>query len=570
MRVVFILVLSLLFTAVGVRHASANPVVLKIQERDIYINMGHESGLAVDSLVTLQHVIEATHPVTGNRVRDTFPLGLMRVITVGPKTAVVRASSKLFHRVQVGDEVSLASDPIEHVDPWTVPRQSIVVGPAQDAKGHWKREVKRAESQVAAEREVHGVWQATLGQPLSNRVQLWRNYLERNPESRYQAPVQRTLRELEARIASEEKIADVSPEERAANAALRRLSVLTNRHFEEDSVFHDAPHRGYAGEAVPLALLVPYPRRILKSWLYVRTMGEESYEVQPMGKDGDGYLRAVVAGAQVVAPGIEYFVEALEVGTDDPRPILGNSARPKRVAVDASARETPPDREGHSRVTLFTDYVDFDGPSTSYDQYIHAEVDFMYRFFQPIYSLRLGFGTISGIGGPKDVIDLGQDCMLDGEYRCRRVGYNYAFTELEERFSDIFAVMLRVQWGSAYQDRAPMEGVGREFFDAFGVRGRIRLGRERASNLVLGASTTQRLGNMYEGAFTWDVIPKFPVVLAVQVTDQPVLEDFGVRLISDVGWRYVDWVYPSLRIAYQARDIDHAGLSAGVAANFDW
>jgi hypothetical protein len=75
---------------------------------------------------------------------------------------------------------------------------------------------------------------------------------------------------------------------------------------------------------------------------------------------------------------------------------------------------------------------------------------------------------------------------------------------------------------------------------------------------------------MYEGAFTWDVIPHFPVVLGVQVTDQPVLEDFGVRLISDIGWRKLDWVYPSLRVAYQARDIDHAGLSAGLAANFDW
>ena len=64
--------------------------------------------------------------------------------------------------------------------------------------------------------------------------------------------------------------------------------------------------------------------------------------------------------------------------------------------------------------------------------------------------------------------------------------------------------------------------------------------------------------------------PKVPVKLAVQVTDLPVPEDFGVRLLADVGWRGVAWVYPSLRVSYQARDIDHVGVSGGLGLNFDW
>ena len=47
-------------------------------------------------------------------------------------------------------------------------------------------------------------------------------------------------------------------------------------------------------------------------------------------------------------------------------------------------------------------------------------------------------------------------------------------------------------------------------------------------------------------------------------------EDFGVRLIADVGWRGTSWFYPSARLSYQARDLDHAGVSGGVAMNFDW
>jgi hypothetical protein len=65
-------------------------------------------------------------------------------------------------------------------------------------------------------------------------------------------------------------------------------------------------------------------------------------------------------------------------------------------------------------------------------------------------------------------------------------------------------------------------------------------------------------------------VPRFPIVLSTQVTDQPVADDFGVRLIADVGYRGLSWVYPSLRLAYQARNIDLSGVSAGFAVNFDW
>jgi len=83
-------------------------------------------------------------------------------------------------------------------------------------------------------------------------------------------------------------------------------------------------------------------------------------------------------------------------------------------------------------------------------------------------------------------------------------------------------------------------------------------------------AVTENVGTLFEAAFTWDVVPRFPIVLSAQVTDQPVIENYGVRLISDIGWRAVDWFYPSLRLSFQARDVDHDGFSAGVAMNFDW
>ena len=87
---------------------------------------------------------------------------------------------------------------------------------------------------------------------------------------------------------------------------------------------------------------------------------------------------------------------------------------------------------------------------------------------------------------------------------------------------------------------------------------------------MLGASFTSRIGTLLEAAYNWLPNRIVPVQITVQVTDQPVVEDFGVRLIADVGIRNTSWFYPSARLSYQARDIDHSGLSGGFALNFDW
>ena len=78
---------------------------------------------------------------------------------------------------------------------------------------------------------------------------------------------------------------------------------------------------------------------------------------------------------------------------------------------------------------------------------------------------------------------------------------------------------------------AAMLGVG------IGARGRLRLGDENGTNLVLGASFTRGVGTLLEAAYHWLPAPVVPVQVTVQVTDQPVVEDFGVRLIGDVGVR---------------------------------
>ncbi len=139
--------------------------------------------------------------------------------------------------------------------------------------------------------------------------------------------------------------------------------------------------------------------------------------------------------------------------------------------------------------------------------------------------------------------------------------------------------MVRPQAGLLTTDSNPDTASGRctesnldgcEFLTGLGLRARLRLGDELGTNLVLGAGFTDGVGTLFEAAYHWRPTKVVPVQFIVQVTDQPVPESFGVRLIGDVGLRTLSWFYPSLRLSYQARDIDHAGVSGGFAMNFDW
>jgi hypothetical protein len=322
------------------------------------------------------------------------------------------------------------------------------------------------------------------------------------------------------------------------------------------------------------------PAGIRTAWLYVRPDGAPGFSRSELVRDGDAYLRGRIDGSQVKGEKVDWYVEV--AGRDDDAiPVVGSPTEPRTIRVDAIVEEAPV-AQGRTHIDAHLDYVDFDGKfNKGYDQYTQAELDFTYRFLQPVYAVRLGFGTLSGTGGPKDVIDLNNECRdINGDYQCKKMTFSYVYTELEFRVRPNVALMLRPQAGVLTTDSVDSMDNGRcvgssdiagcQFFTGVGARGRIRLGAEQGTNLVLGAAFTSRVGTLLEAAYHWLPHPVVPVQITVQVTDQPVVQDFGVRLIGDVGLRKLTWFYPSVRVSYQARDIDHSGLSGGFALNFDW
>jgi hypothetical protein len=429
-------------------------------------------------------------------------------------------------------------------------------------------------------------WQDTLGQPYDARIARWQELLAADPATPYRRAIETEIKSLESQIRARERALDKARSTAPGDRSSRVAQLVAQLHIPYEargSALLASPiERAVPGRPIELAFLARDPARVHGAWLYVRPDGAPGFTRLLLVRDGDAYLRGTIDGALVRGAKVEWYVEAQAGADSDVEPVVGSQQEPRVIAIDRSVEEEPV-REGRTHIDGHVDYVDFDGGfGKGYDQYTQAELDFTYRFMSPVYAVRLGWGTLTGTGGPKDVIDDDRDrgnsgCLEDTDgddvgdrYRCERMTFSYVYTELELRVRPNVALMIRPQAGVLVSDTMDRDidrcqgdaldptNTSCRFFTGFGARGRIRLGKEQGTNLVLGA------------AYHWLPNPVVPVQITVQVTDQPVVEDFGVRLIGDVGLRKLSWFYPSVRLSYQARDIDHSGLSGGFALNFDW
>jgi hypothetical protein len=584
-----IIITSLVFV-LGAHVASADPVVLAVNGQDIYVDLGAKDGVGAGSELELLHEIVAKDPRSGATLRDRFALGTITVGKSGNAISIAHADGDLAKRVMEGDHVRLVSEKRAFVDPWAeqVLASKGQVAPPPVAPTPTGTPVDH----VALAREA---WQETLGQQPATRIQRWQALLVKDPQSPYRRAIELEMASLRDQqkqrdliLARARSTASVDRAPRIAQlvAELDRSSVTPVLAYERGGELMVAPiERAVPGRSIQLAFLARHPGAIRAAFLFARAEGDAGYKRTELVHDGDAYMRGTIDGALVHGERVDWYVEVASVDAvdaGDATPVLGSRTSPQTIVIDRVVTEAPiePNRthiDGH------VDYVDFDGSfGKGYDQYYQAELDFTYRFIEPVYAVRLGFGTRSGTGGPKDIIDADPtgSCLDEaGAYQCERMTFSYVYSEVEFRLRPNIALMIRPQAGILTTDTMDTGDARRcegadtsacEFLSGFGARGRLRLGSEDGTNLVLGASFTSRVGTLLEAAYHWLPNKVVPVQITVQVTDQPVVEDFGVRLVADVGLRSLSWFYPSARVSYQARDIDHSGFGGGIALNFDW
>jgi len=508
--------LLLLLLAAPVLAAPRQAYVLRIEGSDAFVDIGRADAAAPGARLRVYRVIEARHPATGKVLRDRFLLGEAEILEAGEALSRIGGAKELLVRLEVGDEVELASVPPSAIP--TVPSAPATSKPGTPPAPDAERAALRA------------AWDAALKLPPAARARVWESFLAAWPRSELAGPIREEITLLRAAPTA------ATSEEDDSEAPVQTV------------VKAGAPNTALAGEPLFFTLTHlagPAPHAAMLHW---RAQGAPGYQTLHMRAEPTGHFRAEIPRDAAVEPAIEYFVElADEDGAS--QVISGSATSPQRVAIQLPAASRPIERERRSRVRIHDEYVDFNRFKGN-DVYNLFEVDFLYRVLTAVHSVRVGFGSYQGRGTPKE--------LLDTDAVPRRVGFTYGFSEIELRLHESLAGLGRVSAGVNRQGLSTGFELG------------MRIGSETGTSLTLRGATLSRIGKRANLALAWDAVEGWPMSAEVVVTNEPIGEDLGVRLLYTVGRSITPWLDLSGRVGYQLRDINHSGLTLGLGTTFHW
>lgn len=533
----------------------ARGTIVQIEEGHIFADTSNLE-VSVGDIFDVYRRIEVKNPLTKKALVDYFVIGELRVVQTSDSLSWLGANGPASREPRVGDLIvpdgwveSNASQKAEEDDSPTESEgaeevDDVSSSPAdgaaqagarastQVARSVEETEKAHVQAQSADERELIEAWYATLGLSPKERIGIYRTYLRRNPHSRHRRAVQMAIDDLRAEQRRERR-----PGSRIDKLLGQRLTRTTE------------------GAPSEVAFATSGLHDVRSAVLMVRKAGESDFVPIVMNKQ-DSYFRAAVPEPFVTAQGFEYYVQGVRAdGTA--LPVVANPLRPQSVSVvrkePLTARE-----DDRSAVRFVSELVNFNGFEGD-DWYLRAEADFLYRTeLRWLYSVRLGYGHVEGRGGKLEDYD-------KPDFEADEVRFTYGYIESEIQIIELLSVMGRLTIGLGQDQDGSGSGL------RAGAQLRVRIGKERSTNLVIAGETIPELGQRAFVGLTWYASELFPVRAEVHVTDQPVnQDDLAVRGVLEFGWQGLDPIEIALRLSYQGRRIDHAGIGAGLTLGFNW
>jgi hypothetical protein len=515
--------LGIVAAAAATAHADDAIVrgnVVKIEAKEIYIDLGRERGVADGASLRLKRTLVLHHPVNGAIVDDWIPIGSASITQAGSvmSRAVV---GELVTDVKVGDVaevlVARAAPP-----PPTAPNS-----PAAPPVDPQTAEVLQLFAQQA-------------GQPLDARIASWERFLSMRPRSPYAEAIRRDLDWLH----------ELREELRPPTVARDTDTIATVEH----AALASAP----AGSAVPVVFVLVQPEHIASAYVHFRPHGAPTYRSILLVREDNIYLRGVIPADVVAPPGFDYFVE---VSTPAGRSGLALASPEQPVSVSVTG---PPiierfaSKPGRSGVRLGIEYLDFatfDKRDGSHRDYmVQATTDFTYRLDDTVESLGVGYGVYAGGGGYADRVWTMNSPMPEGGF-----DYGYADIELGGHVEHV-----HVSTGAQL-----IAGVGRAGF-GMGVEGRLRIGDRDATNLLVSARTVDQVGWLSLVRFGTRLADPVKLGVLVAATNQPNDGNVGVKLGTELELLRGRYASLLLRASWQGRSVEHGGLGGGAGLGVYW
>jgi len=290
--------------------------------------------------------------------------------------------------------------------------------------------------------------------------------------------------------------------------------------------------------------------------LHYRTTGGDTFAVQELARKDTGSWVAVVPAAQVVAPGLEYYLDA--GGT----PVFASAEAPHKTRIAATesayrrARDEGRAKNRRSRIHTQFEYVDYGQHDQLVDRYYRIDADFSYRLWAyPLDELRVGYTRLIGEKESFGSMDCGTEarCNVDAGFKVAG-WFELGLAPVEGVGIDGRMMVLATQTGFSV-----------------GGRGELRVGVRDATHVATGIEYMADVGTAGFFRFGWGTVPKTPMSATVEIGKVPAsTADLGVRLYYDITRQLSDTLRLGMRFGYSSRNQELGGITGGAQAIVDF
>ena len=288
--------------------------------------------------------------------------------------------------------------------------------------------------------------------------------------------------------------------------------------------------------------------------VYFRAPGQAGPVRSVRARRSDQGFVATIPSKAIASDVIEYWVvERSPAGEERVVFASASTAQPLYVYVDsAGAREQRLLRMAdgkRSRVAGRFEWVDMGAYKASdpkisdaHDHYYHLEGSYTYRFFRGVEELEFALGRLDGRVLDRD------------EFERERVAFEYGRTAITFAFGDWFRLRPGVLLGIS---TTGFEG-GFDLATLFGDRDGTEFELSGGYVSSLGARVKTRLG--------WCTVPRVPMGASIEVTSFPSNDQYGVRLLFDIGYRMANGFSLRFLAGYRGR----TSLAGGPSIGLEW
>lgn len=311
---------------------------------------------------------------------------------------------------------------------------------------------------------------------------------------------------------------------------------------------------------VTLTMQLVHPERIAGVTVHWQ-MDDGAWAEAPVRRDGDAWT-ATLPAPSLETRRIAYYL-TLRTTAGQTLPAFADAASPHVVVVRpeegdvAEAMELARNARRRLEFTLEGEYVDFGArPNTNRevcgadagerceDGWYALRGGVRYRYYRALRSVAVRVDRLVGRSTAFDPIM--------GRNIAREMGLVAGTVELEFRAHDLLSLTFGGILGA---DESSVQG---------GVVARAEVGVDRPTRALLSVQHITGFGTLVSAWMRFVPARVVPMGVGIEATNQPGGQDYGVRLLYDLGLRLSQHFTVTLRGGYGARRLDASGFTAGL------